>query len=192
MTFDTVLCLTKPKEGTHMKRITGLLVALVLLLCMGAAAAQEEPISFDVTDYISSISTLDLAPHKGKVLALVFYTGANQECLDQLPVWKMIHDDFAPEEAEIVLVHAWDGEGQPESDQLKERFQLEGMHIYEDENCILCRTLGITAYPNVLILDMGGSPASGYNGQITYTTIADAFTALGATQLQNSYANPAK
>ena len=176
-----------------LKRILSLLTAFVLLLCSGVAIAEEEePIIYDVTDYISSISNLDLTPYKGKIIVLFFYTSAGEQSTATLPMWKLIHDDFDPDDVEIVLVHAWDGEGQEESNQLKERFQLEGMNIYEDENSTLCKTLGLVEYPNTLILNAEGTPASGYSGQLSYTTTAEYLIGLGATQLQNTYVFPDK
>lgn len=176
-----------------LNKMISLLTALVLLLCMGTAVAQEEkPISFDVTDYISSIADLDLSPYRGKVMALFFYTCNSDEAKATLPVWKRIHDDFDPQDVEIILVHAWENEGQKESDAIRERFQLDGMNIYEDQNCTLCHTLGLTSYPNVLLLDAQGSPCSGYSGQLSYQTIADALIALNVTQLHNASPAPAQ
>ena len=167
-----------------LKRLISLITAIALLLCSFAATAEEEaPIVFDVTDFISSLSDLDLTPHKGKVIALFFYDSNTDECLATLPVWKAVYDTFDPFMCEIILVHAWDGEGQEESDALKERFQLEGMHIYEDKNCVLCTSLGINEYPNTLFLDPYGTPASGYNGQMSQTTITDYLLSLGAVKL---------
>lgn len=164
-----------------LKRLISLITAIALLLCSFAATAEEEaPIVFDVTDFISSLSDLDLTPHKGKVITLFFYDSNTPECLNTLPVWKAVHDTFDPLTVEIILVHAWDGEGQEESDALKERFQLEGMSIYEDKNCVLCTSLGINEYPNTLFLDPHGTPASGYNGQMGHTTITEYLKSLGA------------
>lgn len=175
------------------KRMICLFLILSLLLCTGAAFAQEEEsVIYDVTDYISSIAGLDLTPHKGKIIILFFYTCNSEEAKATLPVWRMIRDDFDPQEVEIILVHAWEDEGQEESDTVKRLYQLEGLNIYEDENCTLCHTLGLNSYPNLLILNAQGSPASGYSGQVSYPTIADTLTALGAGQLQNSYLPPAE
>lgn len=164
-----------------LKRLISLITAIALLLCSFAATAEEEaPIVFDVTDFISSLSDLDLTPHKGKVIALFFYDSNTDECLATLPVWKTVYDTFDPLTVEIILVHAWDGEGQEESDALKERFQLEGMHIYEDRGCMLSDSLGVLEYPNTLFLDPHGTPASGYNGQMGQTTITEYLKSLGA------------
>lgn len=174
-----------------LKRITSLLAALLLLLCMIPAMAEEEveePIAMDVTDYISGIADLDLTPYKGKIMVLFFYTADNDQAKATLPVWKMIHDDFSPDDLEIILVHAWDGEDQADSDAAIEHFQLQDMNIYEDEDCLLSQTLNVTEYPNTLILDQGGTPASGYSGQLTYDTTAAYLVSLGAEQLQDSAA----
>lgn len=167
------------------KRLFCLWTILILLMVGGSAFAQEqeEPIHFDVTDFLSSISELDLAPYKGKVIVLQFYTAASQECVDQLPIWQKIAENFDPETLEVILVHAWEGEGQRESDQLIKQLKLEGMNIFEDENCTLCHTLGLSEYPVSLFLDQGGSPISGYSGLITYATLAEFLTKLGAVQL---------
>lgn len=167
------------------KRLFCLWTILILLMVGGSAFAQEqeEPIHFDVTDFLSSISELDLAPYKGKVIVLQFYTAASRECVDQLPIWQKIAEDFDPETLEVILVHAWEGEGQRESDQLIKQLKLEGMNIFEDENCTLCHTLGLSEYPVSLFLDQGGSPVSGYSGLITYATLAEFLTKLGAVQL---------
>ena len=185
----------KSKEGIPMtlKRITCLLAALMLLLCMIPAMAEQddEPIAMDVTDYISGIADLDLAPYKGKIMVLFFYTADNDLAKATLPVWKKIHDDFNPEDLEIILVHAWDGEDQDDSDAAIERFQLEGMNIYEDKDCLLSSTLNVVEFPNTLILDQGGTPASGYSGQLTYATTAEYLVSLGAEQVQGAADVPA-
>ena len=178
-----------------LKRIISLLVALLLLLlCMIPAMAEEEveePIAMDVTDYISGIADLDLTPYKGKIMVLFFYTADNDQAKATLPVWKMIHDDFNPDDVEIILVHVWDGEDQADSDAAIERFQLQDMNIYEDKDCVLSSTLGLTEYPNTLILDQGGTPASGYGGQLTYATTAEYLVSLGAEQVQGAADVPA-
>lgn len=175
-----------------LKRIFCLLLTLALLLLTGAAMAEEEAdIIYDVTDYLSSISALDLAPHKGKIIILFFYTCESAEAKATLPIWPMIRNDFAPRDVEIILVHAWENEGQEESDTAKRLYKLEGLNIYEDKDCSFCHTLGLSTYPNLLILNAEGSPASGYSGQVSYPTIADTLTALGAKAVQNSYLPPA-
>ena len=170
------------------KRLFCLWTVLILLLVGGAAFAQEqeEPLYFDVTDYLSSISKLDLAPYKGKVIVLQFYTTASQESVDQLPVWQKVVQNFDPETLEVILVHAWEGEGQPENDQIIRQLKLEGMNIFEDENCTLSHTLGLSQYPVSLFLDQGGSPASGYSGLITYATLEAFLVKLGAVPLTDT------
>jgi len=186
----------KAKEGIRMtlKRTISLLLAVLLVFSTAAAlaetasgqpATEEAEIIFDVTDYISSLSELDLSPYKGKVMVLFFYVADNEECLSNLPVWKNIYDTFDPYTVEIILVHAWEGESHEESDALKERFHLEGMNIFEDIDCILCDALGVHQYPNTLFLDAFGTPASGYNGQLSLTTISDFLVSLGAAKLDN-------
>lgn len=184
---------SKTKEGIRMtlKRTITLLLAVLLVFCAAAALAYEEPateeveIVFDVTDYISGLSELDLSPYRGKVMALFFYVADNEECQASLPIWKTIYDTFDPYTVEIILVHAWEGESHEESDALKERFHLEGMNIFEDIDCILCDALGVHQYPNTLFLDAFGTPASGYNGQLSLTTISDFLVSLGAAKLDN-------
>lgn len=175
------------------RRIISLLAALLLLLTGTAfAEANEEPIIYDVTDYFDTISDLDLSPYKGKIITLFFYTCSDPEAQATLPMWKLIHDDFDPDELAIVLVHAWDGEGQEESDAAIAQYHLEDLIIYEDEDCSLCRQLNLSEYPNILILDQEGTPASGYGGQLSYPTMAQVLVNLGVTQLQDSYSVPAK
>ena len=176
------------KEGNPMmKRLLSLLVATLLALCAVPSIAEDEPIVFDAAAYISSMSGLDLRPYGGKVIVLHFFTASGEECRAQLPALRLIYDDFDKEGVEIVLVHAWDGEGQPESDEARESFDLEGMRIYEDEGCALSRQLGITQYPNTLFLGGDGNPVSGYGGRLTYETLAYVLSGMGVTQLQNSY-----
>lgn len=168
-----------------LKRTITLLLAVLLVFCAAAALAseEEEPIIFDVTDYISGISALELYPYRGKIIALFFYTGASDESLSQLAAWKSVFDTFSPEDLQIILVHAWDGEDSTDTEALIARYGLEEMMIFEDEDCLLCSTLGIYEYPNTLFLDQYGTPASGYSGQLTYTTISSFLTSLGASQL---------
>lgn len=146
--------------------------------------AQADGIIFDVTDYISGISALELAPYKGKIIALFFYTGASDECLTQLAAWKSVFDAFEPDDLQIILVHAWDGEDSTDTEKHIARYGLEDMTIFEDEDCLLCSTLGIYEYPNTLFLDKNGTPASGYSGQLTFQTISNFLTTLGARSAQ--------
>lgn len=174
-----------------LKRTISLLLAVLLVFSAAAAlaeaagqpATEEAEIIFDVTDYISGISALELYPYRGKIIALFFYTGASDESLSQLAAWKSIFEAFSPEELQIILVHAWDGEDSTDTEALIARYGLEEMTIFEDEDCLLCSTLGIYEYPNTLFLDQHGTPASGYSGQLTYTTISNFLTSLGASPL---------
>jgi peroxiredoxin len=168
------------------RKLTCLLLTVLMLLCACPVLAEEseEPIAFDVAAYIGSLCDLDLSPYKGKVIALHFYAADNESCRTMLPAWKMIWDDFAKDDLEIVLIHTGDAE---ENEALKTELGLEGMTFYQDEGAALASTLGVVNLPNTLVLNTDGDPASGYEGTMTYPTLAALFEGLGAEQLQNSY-----
>ncbi len=172
------------------RKLTCLLLSLLLVLCACPALGEDAPaeeLTFDVAAYINSLCELDLTPYAGKVIALHFFKTASEECTAMMPAWKLIYDDFDKDDVEIVLIHVCDGEGQEEMDALKAELGLEGMNIYEDVDAVLSGTLGVTEVPNTLFLNAEGNPASGYSGRLNYTTIAELLKSLGADQLQNSY-----
>lgn len=169
------------------KRLLALLTAVMLLLTVPAALAQEAPVSFDVASYISSVSGLDLSPFRGRTVMLQFFTAAAPECRSQLSIIKMIRDDFDPAAVEIVLIHVQDGETAQDTEAALAACGLEDITVYEDENCALSSLLGVTAYPNTLILGRDGNPASGYGGLISYPTLAAALEMLNVRRIGNSY-----
>lgn len=169
------------------KRLLALLTAVMLLFTVPAALAQQAPVAFDVAAYISSVSGLDLAPFRGRTVMLHFFTAGGAECQAQLPILKMLRDDFDAAGLEIVLIHVQDGETAQDAEAALAACGLEGVTLYEDENCALSSLLGVTAYPNTLILGKDGSPASGYGGLISYPTLAAALEMLNVRRLGNSY-----
>lgn len=168
------------------RKLTCLLLTVLLLLCACTALAAEtdEKIEFDVAAYLSTICDLDLTPYRGKVVALHFYDADNADCLTMLPTWKMVWEDFAKDDLEIVLIHIGDAE---KNEALKGELGIEGMTFYQDEGAALSATLGVANVPNTLVLDGDGNPVSGYEGTMTYPTLAALFEGLGVEQLQNSY-----
>ena len=168
------------------RKLTCLLLTVLLLLCACPVLAEEteEKIEFDVAAYLGTICDLDLTPYRGKVIALHFYAADNADCLSMLPTWKMIWEDFSKNDLEIVLIHTGDAET---NEAQKTELGIEGMTFYQDEGAALAGTLGVALVPNTLVLDADGNPASGYEGTMTYPTLAALFEGLGVEQLQNSY-----
>ncbi len=166
-----------------LKRIACLLTTVVLLLCACAAFAQEETYQFDVTDYISDLSQLDLAQHRGKVLVLYFCSTTSGDSLSQLTMWNNIANDYDPNGLSIFVILSCDGDGESALERIRKQYGLENVILYADEGDQLCRPLGVDSFPNVLLLDRFGSPSSGYNGLISYETIAEHLDTLGVRKV---------
>jgi len=167
------------------KRIVAILTVLVLALSMTACAAAAdvtEP-AMDIIDYLSSLSSLDLNPYRGKVIALNFFTSWCGYCMEEMPRFKQVFTEYNPEEIEIILVHAWNGEGQKEGERVKERFGLEEMNIYEDTDCSLTNSLGIIGFPTTLFIAQDGVSVSGANGMITYDQLTQHLDTLGVSRV---------
>lgn len=179
-----------------------MLLAAAMLLCMSPALAQEaqtddEEIIINVIDYFQQAAFgLDLTPFRGKTIALHFFSADSPDCLTMLPMWKMICDDFDKETLQIVYVCACKKEhGEeacPVAELVGETFGEEEIFIYEDKDAVLCTALGVTKMPNTLILNQEGNPACGYQGLLSYPTVAGWLTTLGVEQLQDSNAPAAE
>lgn len=161
-------------------RLLALLLCLLLSFTACAEAAQPETEAApNVVDILNEYTTLDLSEHLGKTVLLNFFTEWCAYCMKEMPDMKEVNDLYAPESFQMILVHVWDGEDESNTENVKERFGMQHMTFFEDEDRMVASVVGVPGYPATLILNPDGTLAAGQSGMLTYDALTQFLDDMG-------------
>lgn len=162
----------------HSNRILSLFFAALLLLLPALAVAEGEQ-EQNAVEIISAHSKLDLAAYKGKTIILNFFTEWCPYCMQELPDFKRIYDEYSPDDLQIILVHVWDGEDASNSESIRKSKNLGDMVFFEDEDRMLSQLVGLEGYPLTIVFDKEQQVYAYQSGMVTYAQLAAAMDDLG-------------
>ena len=167
------------KNNRFLRSVATFLCALMLCApAFSLAEAAEQ----DVVEMISTQTKLDLEPYRGKAIFLNFFTEWCPYCMQEMPDIRELYDTYDPEELEIVLVHVWDGEDGTASARISEKYGLEGMHFFEDEDRGLAQYVGLSGYPSSIFINKDGTLHTGFSSGGDFATFAGYADAMGAAK----------
>ena len=161
-------------------RLLALLLCLLLpfTACAGTAQPETEATP-NVVDILNESTTLDLSEHLGKTVLLNFFTEWCAYCMKEMPDLKLVNDLYDPENFQMILVHVWDGEDESNTENVKERFGMQHMTFFEDEDRMVASVVGVPGYPATLILNPDGTLAAGQSGMLTYDVLTQFLDDMG-------------
>lgn len=131
------------------------LVLTLMLLCVVGAQAEQEPEKVYFLNALSQ-TQLDLAQYEGKAIFLNFLTEWCPYCVQEIPDIKKLFETYSSEELQIIFIHVWDGEDASNTENLRNRFGLEEMTFFEDEDALVASMVGIPGYPTSVFIDKDG------------------------------------
>ena len=161
------------------RRLAGLLALMTLLAAAPLAPAEEAP---NVTDLLNSYTELDLTPYRGKAVFLNFFTEWCYYCMREMPDIKTLHDTYSEDELAIVLVHVWDGENADNTASVKEKYGLEDLTFFEDEDLMVASLVGLQGYPASLFLNPDGTLAGAANYMLTLDEMTEQLDGMGVAR----------
>ena len=132
-------------------RMTALLLVLICMMTPALASASAGTPSPELLHLISENSKLDLTPYTGKAIFLNFFTEWCGNCMVEMPDIRQTFDNYSEDELQIILVHAWSGEDETNSESVRKRFGMEAMTFFEDDDMGLSQGLGVQGYYPVSI-----------------------------------------
>ena len=148
---------------SSLRKLAGLLVLAVLLAAAPLAPAEEAP---NVTQLMNSHTSLDLSPY----------------CMQEMPDIKTLYDTYDEDELAIVLVHVWDGENADNTASVKEKYGMEDMTFFEDEDMLVASLVGLQGYPASLFLNPDGTLEAAANYMLTLEQMTGQLDAMGVAR----------
>ena len=159
--------------------IIALMLVLALALSACSAPAEEAP---NVTQLMNSYTSLDLSPYLGKTVFINFFTEWCYYCMQEMPDIKTLYDTYDEDELAIVLVHVWDGENADNTASVKEKYGMEDMTFFEDEDMLVASLVGLQGYPASLFLNPDGTLEAAANYMLTLEQMTGQLDAMGVAR----------
>lgn len=168
-----------------LKRLLVFVCAAVMLMLPALSLAETAEPAQDAklpTEIITEYTKLDMTPYAGKAVYMNFFTEWCPYCMKEMPDIKRLYDEYDPETLQIILVHVWDGEDASNTDSIREKYGLDGMTFYEDEDMALSSLVGLPGYPMSMFLDAEGNVANAAAQMLTYEQMVSAVESIGAVK----------
>ena len=162
-----------------------MLSLLVCVLMLGVPALAEETAETtpaeapNVTEILNTYTGLDLTPSLGKTVLVNFFTEWCTYCMQEMPDIKAVSELYDEEAFQVVLVHPWDGEDASNTESVKERFGMQDMTFYEDEQGLVSTVVGVPGYPTTLFINPDGTMAAGAAFKLSLQDLTDQLDYMG-------------
>ena len=102
--------------------------------------------------------------------------------MQEMPDIKTLYDTYDEDELAIVLVHVWDGENADNTASVKEKYGMEDMTFFEDEDMLVASLVGLQGYPASLFLNPDGTLAAAANYMLTLEQMTGQLDAMGVAR----------
>ena len=166
-------------KKNHLRLLALLMCMLLPLSACAETAAPETETKPNVVDVLNEYTTLDLSEHLGKTVLINFFTEWCTYCMQEMPDMKEVNDLYDPESFQMILVHVWDGEDESNTESVKERFGMQHMTFFEDEDRMVAGVVGVPGYPATLIVNPDGTLAAGQSGMLTFDVLTQFLDGMG-------------
>ena len=166
-------------KRNHLRLLALLMCMLIPLSACAETAAPETESMPNVVDILNEHTTLDLSGHLGKTVLINFFTEWCTYCMQEMPDMKEVNDLYDPESFQMILVHVWDGEDESNTESVKERFGMQHMTFFEDEDRMVAGVVGVPGYPATLIVNPDGTLAAGQSGMLTFDVLTQFLDGMG-------------
>ncbi len=170
-------------KKTAFQRLACTLLCLTLAAFAPAALAQEAP---NATDVLKTYTELDLTPYLGKTVFLNFFTEWCYYCMQEMPDVKKLPETYSEDDLAVVLVHVWDGETAANTESVKERFQMQDMTFFEDEDRAVASVVGLQGYPATLFIAPDGTLVGAQSGMLTWEQMTAQLDGMGVSRREEA------
>lgn len=161
------------------KRLVSVLSLILCLAVMLPAASVAETVKPNVTDLMKTYTKLDLNPYRGKTVLLNFFTEWCYYCMKEMPDIKTVSEMYDESAFQVVLIHPWDGEDATNTENVKEKFGMQDMVFFEDEDRMVASMVGIPGYPCSLFLNPDGTLEAAAASMLTLEQLTAQLDAMG-------------
>lgn len=174
-------------KDIRVRKALSLLLSLVLLCAAPLAQATS---SDSVLDLFEN-TKLDVKPYAGKALFLNFFTEWCPYCMQEMPEIKKLFETYRQEDLQIILVHVWDDETEENSRRITEKYGLEDMTFFEDQDRSLAQYIGLPGYPTSLFIDKDGNLAQAIASALSFEDMAEIVESMGVAKVEQAEENSA-
>lgn len=172
------------KQKTNHRRLAALLLAVCLCMAIPAMAQEVPAKNAEGMPHVAQAlknTTLDLTPYEGKALLINFFTEWCPYCMDEMPDIKKLHDNYNGDDFAVLLIHPWDREDESNTQNVVEKYELQGIDVFEDRDLLVSGTVGIPGYPTSLLVDAEGYLYEAIPSALSYEQMEQYVEAMGVS-----------